>query len=88
IGGRVGVASRPGGGTTVRLAMPFSVMMTRVLTVEAGGQVFGIPFDAVVETVQRRRDDIGAIGAAHAFTLREHTLPLIALARLLGRQTE
>ncbi len=87
IGGRVSIASRAGAGTTVRLAMPFSVMMTRVMTVEAGGQGFGIPFDAVVETVQCRRDEIAAIGAAHAFTLRKQTLPLIALAGLLGRPT-
>lgn len=85
IGGRATVATRPGLGTTVRFALPFSVMVTRVMTVEAGGQVFGIPFDAVVETVQRARADIAAVGSAHAFTLRDRTVPLIGLAHALGR---
>lgn len=85
IGGRVTVTSRAGAGTTVRFALPFSVMMTKVMTVEAGGQAFGIPFDAVVETLQRDRTDIAAVGAARAFTLRDRTVPLIALAQALGR---
>ncbi len=87
IGGRVTVASRPGAGTTVRFALPFSVMVTRVMTVEAGGQVFGIPFDAVVETTQCARGDIAKVGQAAAFVLRDRTIPLIVLAEALGRET-
>ena len=52
LGGRVSVSSRPQRGTIVRFALPFTVMMTQVLTVEAAGQVFGVPLDAVVETVR------------------------------------
>jgi len=88
IGGRVTVASRPGAGTTVRFALPFSVMVTRVMTVEAGGQVFGIPFDAVVETTQCARGDIATVGRAAAFVLRDRTIPLIDLAEALGRETK
>lgn len=86
VGGRVTVASRPGAGTTVRFALPFSVMVTRVMTVEAGGQVFGIPFDAVVETTQCARGDIATVGQAAAFVLRDRTIPLIDLAEALGRE--
>ena len=50
LGGRVSIESRPGLGTIVRLTLPFTVMMTRVMTVEAAGQVFGLPLDMVVET--------------------------------------
>ena len=49
LGGRVRLETRRGAGSTVRFVLPFSVMMTRVMTVEAGGQWFGIPLDAVVE---------------------------------------
>ena len=52
LGGRVSVSSRPQRGTTVRFTLPFTVMMTQVLTVEAAGQVFGVPLEAVVETVR------------------------------------
>ena len=58
LGGRVGVESRPGQGTTVRFTLPFTVMMTQVMVVEAGGQVFGIPLDAVLETLRLPRGEI------------------------------
>jgi two-component system chemotaxis sensor kinase CheA len=84
LGGAVNVSSIPGKGTTVRFTLPFSVMMTRVMTVEAGGQKFGIPLDAVSETIRVARDRIFPVGAAHAIVLRDRTIPLIRLAHALG----
>ena len=60
-------------------------MMTQVLTVEAAGQVFGVPMDAVVETVRVSRDAIAPVGAARALVLRNRTLPVIDLGQALGR---
>jgi two-component system chemotaxis sensor kinase CheA len=88
MGGRVTVRSRPGLGTTVRFVLPFTVMMTGVMTVEAGGQVFGIPLEAVVETVRLARDRIVPVGAARAFVLRDRTVPLIDLSEILGDRAE
>ena len=45
VGGQVSVSSRSGLGTTFKFSLPFSVMVVQVLTVEAGGQSFGIPLD-------------------------------------------
>ena len=84
MGGRVAVTSRPGLGTTVRFAVPFTLMMSAVMTVEAGGQMFGVPLDAVVETVRIPRNRIAPIGAARAFVLRDRTIPLIDLAEAVG----
>jgi two-component system, chemotaxis family, sensor kinase CheA len=84
LGGRVGLETRRAVGSTVRFFLPFSVMMTRVMTVEAGGQLFGIPLDAVVETVRVRREQIQPVGQAHAFVLRNQTVPLVALGPMLG----
>lgn len=86
LGGQVEIENHPGRGTTVRFLLPFTLMMTRVMTVEAGGQAFGLPFDAVIETIRLRRDEIGEIGAARAFVYRERTIPLIDLAASLGRR--
>ena len=36
----------------MRFTLPFSVLVTQVMTVEAAGQTFGIPLDAVVETIR------------------------------------
>ncbi|WP_395672727.1 chemotaxis protein CheA [Inquilinus sp.] len=88
LGGRVVLDSRAGQGTTLRLTLPFSVMMTRVMMVEAGGQMFGIPFDAVLETVRVGRDRIVPVGTARAFVLRNRTIPLVALAEAIGGHAE
>ena len=84
VGGRVTLESRKAQGTTVRFSLPFSVMMTRVMTVEAGGQMFGIPLDAVVETVRVPSRNINQVGAAQAIVLRNRTLPVVELGSVLG----
>ena len=86
LGGRVSISSEPQRGTTVRFTLPFTVMMTQVLTVEAAGQVFGVPLEAVVETVRVGRNAISPVGAARAMVLRGRTLPVIDLAQALGDQ--
>ena len=83
VGGRVSIDSRQGEGTTVTLTLPFSVMMTRVMTVEAGGQLFGIPLDAVVETIRVPADRIADVGAAKALVHRDRTVPIIELSKVL-----
>ena len=60
LGGRVTVRGGVGTGTTIRFLLPLTVMMTRVMIVEAGTQIFGVPFEAVVETLQLDRDLIAA----------------------------
>ena len=84
LGGRVTLESVLGQRTCVRFTLPFSIMMTRILTVEAAGQVFGIPLDSVVETIRLAEDRIVAIGGTQAFVARDRTIPLIDLAETLG----
>ena len=83
LGGTVRLQSRPRLGTTVSLILPFSLMMTRVMTVEVAGQMFGLPLDNVVETTIVGRDVIIPIGSAQAFLLRGRTIPLVDLADIL-----
>ena len=84
IGGRVGVESALGKGATFRLTLPFSVMVTRVMTIGACGQTFGIPLDAIVESLRLPRSRIQTIGPVETFELRDRTIPLIDLAEVLG----
>ena len=85
VGGRVELQSAAGAGTTVRIVVPFSVMMTQVVTVEAVGQTFAIPLDAVVETLRIPADEIFPVGAANAIVLRDETVPLVRLTQMLGQ---
>jgi two-component system, chemotaxis family, sensor kinase CheA len=84
LGGTVTLQSRPRLGTVVSLILPFSLMMTRLMTVEVAGQVFGLPLENVVETTIVGRDLIVPIGSGRAFLLRDRTLPLLDLADTLG----
>jgi two-component system chemotaxis sensor kinase CheA len=86
VGGRVALESRSGLGTTVRFSLPFSLMMTQLMTIEAGGQMFGLPLDAVIETVRVPGNTLTAIGAAHAIVLRDRTIPVVDLGSMVGTQ--
>ncbi|MCR0981495.1 chemotaxis protein CheA [Roseomonas populi] len=84
LGGRVAIRSAPGEGTTIRLLLPAGAAVTGVLTVRAGGELYGIPVDAVAETARLPASAILPLGAGEAFVLRGRTLPLLRLAGLLG----
>ena len=85
LGGRVSVRSELGAGTNVRFVLPFSVMISRVMTVSAGGQVYGLPLEAVVETARIARQHIHPVGQAHVAVVKNRTVPLIDLGEALGR---
>jgi len=80
IGGDVSIASRPRHGTCVSFSLPFSVMMTQVMTVEAGGQRFAIPVEALVEILRVPRAAVSGVGSAQVLVHRERTIPIIDLA--------
>jgi two-component system, chemotaxis family, sensor kinase CheA len=88
LGGSVVLQTRPGAGTIVALALPFSLMMTRVMTVEVAGQPFGLPLDTVLETAVVDRSLIHPIGAGRAFVLRNRTIALVDLSEMLGLSRE
>lgn len=83
LGGRVAVDSTFGSGAVVRFVLPFTVMMTRVMTVECRGQSFGIPLEAIVETVRVPRHAIVPVGGAQVFVRRDRTIPIIDLSQAL-----
>jgi len=86
IGGQVSITSAVGRGTRVTLSLPFSVMMTHLMTVEAGSQMFGLPLEAIIETTRVPQAAISKVGGASVVVLRNRTLPLIDLAGVLGVQ--
>ena len=83
IGGRVSLESKVGIGTTVRLDLPMTIAMSRIMVVEAGGQLFGIAMDAVSETVRVTPDRVSTIKNNDGFVLRDRVVPIISLAELM-----
>ena len=87
VGGRISLTSRPGVGTTVRLDLPMNIAMSRIMVVETGGQLFGIPMDAVTETVRLTPDHISQIKNNNGFVLRDRIVPICSLAELMNLPT-
>jgi two-component system chemotaxis sensor kinase CheA len=83
LGGQVNVTSQTGQGTTVRLSLPLSMAVTRVMMVEACGSLYGIPMDAVAETVRVPAGRITRIKQAETFVLRDTVVPLVRMSALL-----
>ena len=83
IGGRVSLESKVGAGTTVRLDLPMTIAMSRIMVVETGGQLFGISMEAVSETVRVTPDRISTIKNNDGFVLRDRVVPIVSLAGLM-----
>ena len=83
MGGRVTISSKVGAGTTVRIDLPLTIAMSRIMVVEAGGQVFGVAMDAVTETVRLPPDRISRIKNNEGFVLRDQVVPIVSLAELM-----
>jgi two-component system chemotaxis sensor kinase CheA len=57
------------------------------MTVNVGGQMFGVPLDGVVETIRVPRTEIRAVGDAQVVVTRKRAIPLLRLGEALGRSS-
>lgn len=80
LGGRVTVSSRVGEGSSTRLVLPLSMVVTRIMIIEAASGLYGVPMELIAETVRVEREHIHRIQNAEAFILRDRLIPLVRLA--------
>ena len=87
-GGTVEIESHEGRGTQLRLRVPLTLAIVRVLVVRSGGQSFCLPQSSLAELVyvpwREAEAAIEWIGDAELFRLRERLLPMVRLDRMLG----
>ncbi len=83
LGGSVSLTSRPGEGTTVRLRLPLTMAVSRVLLLTAGGQRFGVRVDDVIETVSVPPGDVEHVAGQEILLLRDELVPLVRLTTVL-----
>ena len=83
-GGEVTLRNSPGEGSTVQIRLPLTMAVTRIVTVDCRGRLFGIAMDAIAETVRLPRSAIQRIGPSEAFVLRDVIVPIVRLAERLG----
>jgi len=84
VNGTLTLSSTLGRGTSLRLALPLSLTVSRAMMVEANGQRFGIPLDQVAETVRIDPGVIRCFKQQRTLVLRDRLLPLVALHDLLA----
>jgi len=84
IGGQVRLTSIVGQGTRTILSLPLSMTVSNVMMVDIGGQNFGVPMDAVVETVRVNHEDIHVFKQQRTTVLRGRIVPLYGCDQLLA----
>jgi len=86
LGGQARVRSQPGQGTTIRLSLPLTILMAKVMAVRLGRELYGIPLDRILETTIVPAARVLPVRDAEVFVWRDRTLPLVRLADLLGME--
>jgi two-component system chemotaxis sensor kinase CheA len=84
LGGHVILDSRPGEGARLQLSLPLSMAVTSVMIIESAGARYGVPMDAVVETVRIPASAVHSIKQRQAAVLRGRIVPLRSLNELLA----
>lgn len=84
VGGRIGVSSKVGEGSAIRLELPLTMAVIESLIVSAGGQIFAVPTSAVVEMLKVPVGKVRSLLGKSAFTLRGRVIGLSSMAALLG----
>ncbi|HJR82697.1 MAG TPA: chemotaxis protein CheA [Sphingomicrobium sp.] len=90
IGGIVEVDSTLGQGTRMTLRVPLTLTIIPALTVSVAGQNFAIPRSAIDEIVRANGESVTLekLGGAGVATIRGRRVPEIALADVLGLESD
>lgn len=79
VNGTIGLDSEAGRGTRIRIALPLSMAVTKVMIIESDDQRFGIPMEHVLETVRVPQAAVRSIKDKQVITLRGSVTPLVTL---------
>jgi two-component system chemotaxis sensor kinase CheA len=84
VNGTIQLESETGKGTHIRISLPLSMAVTKVMIVESDKQIFGVPMDHVMETVRVPNSAIRTIKRTKTTVLRGKIVPLKTLNTMLG----
>ncbi|MDN7881169.1 chemotaxis protein CheA [Burkholderia aenigmatica] len=80
MGGHVEISSLAGRGTTTRIVLPLTLAILDGMSVKVGNEIFILPLNFVMESLQPSNDDIYTVGnGERVVRVRGEYLPLVAL---------
>jgi len=83
MGGHVEIATQSGKGTTIRILLPLTLAILDGMSVKSGNEVFIVPVNAVMESLQPRKAELKYLaGGERVLEVRGEYLPLISLAKI------
>lgn len=92
MGGHVEISSKQGKGTTIRILLPLTLAILDGMSVRVANEVFILPLNAVMESLQPLSDDLKALaGGERVLEVRGEYLPLVELWKVFevqGAKTE
>ncbi len=83
INGTISIESEVGKGTKIIFRLPLTLAIIQALTVEAGGEVYGIPLSTVIENIRVAPGDIKTIEGRAVIHIRNRVFPVIKLGELV-----
>ncbi|WJD48866.1 MULTISPECIES: chemotaxis protein CheA [unclassified Enterobacter] len=92
MGGHVEIKSKQGAGTTIRILLPLTLAILDGMSVKVSEEVFILPLNAVMESLQPREEDLHPLaGGERVLEVRGEYLPLVELWKVFdvkGAKTE
>ena len=92
MGGHVEIKSKQGTGTTIRILLPLTLAILDGMSVKVAGEVFILPLNAVMESLQPSEEDLHPLaGGERVLEVRGEYLPLVELWKVFevdGAKTE
>ncbi|MBN3752807.1 chemotaxis protein CheA [Paraburkholderia sp. Tr-20389] len=92
MGGHVEITSQAGKGSTTRIILPLTLAILDGMSVKVGSEIFILPLNFVMESLQPQADDIYTVAAGERVVrVRGEYLPLVALHEVFsvdGARTE
>jgi Chemotaxis protein histidine kinase and related kinases len=87
MGGHVEIQSKQGTGTTIRILLPLTLAILDGMSVKVCDEVFILPLNAVMESLQPRDEDLHPLaGGERVLEVRGEYLPLVELWKVFDVQ--
>jgi two-component system chemotaxis sensor kinase CheA len=84
--GNLVLKSEVGVFTEIQLNLPLTLAVMDALMVSCAGEQYAIPVSSIQETIKIRSEDIATVAGKEVLSVRNASVPLFSLARILGME--